>query len=52
MTLGQQAEDPPSNKNRLRGKLTLLTGIFMMMFCGNFYLWGNICTYVVSYFRL
>jgi len=25
--------------------------MILMMFCGNLYLWGNISTYVVSYFR-
>jgi OFA family oxalate/formate antiporter-like MFS transporter len=31
--------------------LTLLGGVCIHLFCGNLYLWGNISTYVVSYYH-
>ena len=54
---GERAASGPSIKqeyesqSKLGGYLTVATGICIHLFCGNLYLWGNISTYVVSYFH-
>lgn len=40
------------NQNKKHGYLTLIGGVCIHLFCGNLYLWGNINTYVVSYFQI
>ena len=37
--------------SKLHGYLTVLGGVCIHLFCGNLYLWGNISTYVVTYFH-
>jgi len=56
MTLDSKASPPSRGKagperSKLRGYLTLFGGVCIHLFCGNLYLWGNISTYVVSYFN-
>ncbi len=41
----------PQNHSKIKGYLTVLSGIFIHLFMGNLYLWGNISGYVVSYFH-
>jgi len=42
-------EKQPQNKTA--GYICVVSGIFMHLFLGNLYLWGNISTYVVSYYH-
>lgn len=40
----------PKKKN-WRGILTVIGGVFLMLYLGCFFLWGNISIYVLSYFH-
>lgn len=37
--------------NKFKGYLTVITGVCIHLFCGSLYLWGNVSTYVVTYFH-
>ena len=37
-------------ENTKRGVMTLVGGVFIMLYLGCFFLWGNIAPYVESYF--
>ena len=50
-TSGPSIKEEYENQSKLWGYLTVATGICIHLFCGNLYLWGNISTYVVSYFH-
>lgn len=39
-----------AEEDRKKGIMNVVGGIFLMLFLGCFYLWGNICVYVLSYF--
>jgi OFA family oxalate/formate antiporter-like MFS transporter len=41
---------PVKSPIKWRGVLTVVSGILVHLFCGCYYLWGNISTYVISYF--
>ena len=44
-------EAPIAKKVPVRGVLTLIGGVSLMLYLGCFFLWGNISIYVLSYFH-
>ena len=45
------AEIMYNKKKRMHGVLSLFGGVWIMLFVGSQYIWGNIKSYVTSYFR-
>lgn len=51
LTDADPEESEPVKQDMFWGYMTVVGAVCIHLFCGALYLWGNIATYVVSYFH-